>query len=137
MTSLDTTLFEKARSALSHSYSPYSRFPVSCCIKTTTGKYYTGVNIENAAYPLSLCSEAVAISHMVKEGEKKISEIFIIGLGEALCTPCGACRQRIREFADDDTLIHIGDDKGHRATFTLGELLPHSFGPHNLEQAHD
>jgi cytidine deaminase len=137
MTSLDPTLFEKARSALSYSYSPYSRFPVSCCIKTTTGKYYTGANIENASYSLALCAEAVAIAHMVHQGEKKIAEIFVIGPGEALCTPCGACRQRIREFANDDTLIHIGDHNGHRATFTLGELLPHSFGPHNLEQAHD
>jgi cytidine deaminase len=137
MTSLDPTLFEKARSALKHSYSPYSHFPVSCCIKTVTGKLYTGANIENASYSVTLCAEAVAIAQMVHQGEKKIAEIFIIGPGDALCTPCGACRQRIREFASDDALIHIGNDKGHRATFTLGELLPHSFGPHNLEHLHD
>ncbi len=137
MTSLDPTLFEKARAALKHSYSPYSRFPVGCSLKTASGKYYTGANIENASYSVTLCAEAVAIAQMVHQGEKKIAEIFVIGNGDALCTPCGACRQRIREFAPDDTLIHIGDPNGHRATFTLGELLPHSFGPHNLEHSHD
>ncbi len=137
MTPLDPSLFKKAHSALSYSYSPYSRFPVSCCIKTASGQYYSGANVENASYSLCLCAEAVAIGHMVHEGEQKIAEIFIIGTGDALCTPCGACRQRIREFASDDALIHIGDPKGHRATFTLAELLPHSFGPHNLEQPHD
>lgn len=137
MTSFDPTLFEKARAALSHSYSPYSHFPVGCCLKTANGKYYTGANIENASYSITLCAEAVAIAQMVHQGEKKIAEIFVIGHGDALCTPCGACRQRIREFASDDTLIHIGDAQGYRATFTLGELLPHSFGPENLEHNHD
>lgn len=133
MTTPDKTLFEKALAAFKRSYSPYSEFPVGCCLKTTTGKYYTGCNIENASYALTLCAEATAISHMINEGRQKIAEIFVIGNGEALCTPCGACRQRIREFANDDTLIHIGDTQGLRATFTLGALLPHSFGPHNLE----
>lgn len=133
MTTIDNTLFEKALAAFKRSYSPYSHFPVGSCLKTTTGKYYSGCNIENASYALCLCAETTAIAHMVNEGLQQIAEMVVIGNGEALCTPCGACRQRIREFAGDDALIHIGDTNGLRATFTLGELLPHSFGPHNLE----
>lgn len=135
MSTPDKTLFEKALAAFKRSYSPYSQFPVGCALKTTTGNYYTGCNIENASYSLTLCAEATAISHMVNENLQKIAEIFVIGNGDALCTPCGACRQRIREFANEDTLIHIGDTQGLKATFTLGDLLPHSFGPHNLEHS--
>ncbi len=135
MTTTDKILFEKALTVFKRSYSPYSKFAVGCCLKTTTGKYYTGCNIENASYSLTLCAEATAISHMVNDSLQKIAEIVVIGHGDALCTPCGACRQRIREFANDDILIHIGDTHGLRATFTLGELLPHSFGPHNLEHS--
>ncbi len=133
MTTPDQTLFEKALAAFKRSYSPYSHFPVGACIKTTSGNYYSGCNIENASYSLTLCAEGTAISQMITEGIQHIAEILIIGSGEALCTPCGACRQRIREFANEDTRIYIADTNGHRATFTLGELLPHSFGPHNLE----
>lgn len=133
MTTPDQPLFEKALAAFKRSYSPYSHFPVGACIKTTSGNYYSGCNIENASYSLTLCAEATAISQMITEGIQQIAEILIIANGKALCTPCGACRQRIREFANEDTRIYIADTNGHRATFTLGELLPHSFGPHNLE----
>jgi cytidine deaminase len=111
----------------------YSQFPVSCCIKTASGQYYSGCNVENASYGLGLCAEATAIGQMVSHGEKTITEMLVIGKGDALCTPCGACRQRIREFANDETLIHIASPDGYRASFTLGELLPHYFGPQNLE----
>ena len=69
---------------------------------------------------------------MALSGERRIAEILVIGDGDALCTPCGGCRQRIREFADPSTLIHIAGPEGVRATFTLGELLPESFGPDHL-----
>ncbi len=133
MSTFDPKLFEKALALLKHSYSPYSRFPVSCCIKTANGQYYAGCNVENASYGLALCAEANAIGQMVSHGDKVITEMLVIGKGDALCTPCGACRQRIREFANADTLIHIASPEGYRASFTLGELLPHSFGPENLE----
>ncbi len=82
-----------------------------------------GCNVENAAYPQGSCAEAGAIAAMALVGERRIAEILVIGDGEALCTPCGGCRQRIREFADPSTAIHIAGPEGVRASFTLGELV--------------
>ncbi len=134
MSIIDPELFTKALAAIEKSYSPYSKFPVGCALKTKSGQYYSGCNIENASYSLTQCAEASAIAQMVSAGEREIAEIFVIGDGAELCTPCGACRQRIREFASLDTPIHIGNREQHRASFTLNELLPHSFGPENLEK---
>jgi cytidine deaminase len=69
---------------------------------------------------------------MALAGERRIAEILVVGDGEGLCTPCGGCRQRLREFADAATPIHVADTEGVRASFTLGELLPHAFGPEHL-----
>ena len=128
-------LFQAASAARAHAHVPYSHFPVGAAIRTTDGRIHAGCNVENAAYPQSQCAEATAIGIMVAAGDKAIAEIVVIG-GEAgdtlLCTPCGGCRQRIREFADPTTLIHIAGPEGVRAKFTLGELLPESFGPDHL-----
>ena len=70
---------------------------------------------------------------MVAAGERRIVEVVVVGEGERLCTPCGGCRQKLREFAAPDTPVHVCDPKGVRATMSLGELLPYGFGPHNLE----
>jgi cytidine deaminase len=125
-------LFDLVKKAQSYSYAPYSKFNVGSCIISTSGNYYSGANIENAAYPQGCCAEASAISVMIMAGENKIKEIGVIGMGELLCTPCGGCRQRIREFGDSSTLIHIFSHSGYKKTFTLSELLPESFGPDNL-----
>jgi homotetrameric cytidine deaminase len=85
-----------------------------------------------AAFPLGSCAEASAISAMVMAGERRILEVLVIGKGPALVSPCGGCRQRLYEFADDTTPVHICDSDGLRRTVTLGELLPLSFGPGNL-----
>ena len=92
-----------------------------------------GCNVENAAYPEGLCAEAAAIAAMIGDGESSITEVAVIGGGDELCTPCGGCRQKLREFAGPDTQIHVCSPEGGRATFTLSDLLPHSFGPDNLE----
>jgi cytidine deaminase len=125
-------LFDAAKAAQSKAYAPYSRFKVGAAILTPSGAIHAGCNVENAAYPQGACAEAGAISAMVQAGERRIAEILVIGDGEALVTPCGGCRQRIREFAALDAPIHIAGADGVRATFTLGELLPHSFGPDHL-----
>jgi cytidine deaminase len=88
--------------------------------------------VENAAYPVGSCAEAGAVSAMLAGGERRIDSIVVIGDGETLCTPCGGCRQRIREFAAFDTPIHVAGPDGIRRSFTLDELLPYSFGPDNL-----
>jgi cytidine deaminase len=125
-------LFDAAQAAQKRAYAPYSHFSVGAAIRTPAGAIYAGCNVENAAYPQGACAETGAISAMALAGENRIAEILVIGDGEALVTPCGGCRQRIREFAAADTPIHIAGPQGLRATFTLAELLPHSFGPEHL-----
>ncbi len=127
-------LFELVKKAQSYAYAPYSKFNVGACIISENDNYHLGANVENAAYPQGCCAEASAISAMIMAGDKKIKEIAVIGMGDLLCTPCGGCRQRIREFAILDTPIHIFSQKGYIKTFTLDELLPKSFGPENLSK---
>ncbi|THD44981.1 MAG: cytidine deaminase [Bradyrhizobium sp.] len=125
-------LFSAAKAAQASAYAPYSRFKVGAAIRTAGGAVYSGCNVENAAYPQGACAEAAAIAAMALAGERRIADILVIGDGKDLCTPCGGCRQRIREFADASTRIHVAGPEGVRKTFTLEELLPHSFGPANL-----
>lgn len=128
-------LFTAAKAAQARAHVPYSRFPVGAAIRDESGRIHAGANVENAAYPQGSCAEAAAITRMVVEGGARIAEILVIGPGDVLCTPCGGCRQRIREFARPDTPIHVAGPDGVRRSFTLDELLPHSFGPDNLESA--
>jgi cytidine deaminase len=125
-------LFAAARAAQMTAYAPYSRFKVGAALTTPGGSVFSGGNVENAAYPEGVCAETSAISAMALAGERRIVEICVVGDGDALCTPCGGCRQRIREFADAGTLIHIAGPEGVRKTFKLADLLPESFGPGHL-----
>ena len=131
MPSLDT-LFEAARAVQARAYAPYSGFKVGAAILTPDGRIFTGCNVENAAYPVGTCAEAGAVSAMLAGGESRIAAIVVMGEGENLVTPCGGCRQRLREFAAPDTPVHIAGPEGIRRSFTLEELLPFSFGPDNL-----
>lgn len=130
---MDEAMLELAREAMEKAHAPYSKFHVGAVVKGANGRLYAGCNVENAAYPEGWCAEASAIAAMVMDGEGKIVEVAVVGVGEALVTPCGGCRQRIREFAADDTPIHICSPEGLRRTVTLGELLPLSFGPEHLK----
>ncbi len=129
---MDKAMFELARGAMAKAHAPYSRFRVGAVVKGANGRLYAGCNVENAAYPEGCCAETSAIAAMVMDGESKIVEVLVMGGGEGLVTPCGGCRQRIREFAADDAPIHICSPDELRRTVTLGELLPLSFGPENL-----
>ncbi|PYF82428.1 MULTISPECIES: cytidine deaminase [Marinomonas] len=131
----NTELFELAKTAMNKAYVPYSRFHVGAAILTADGQFYSGCNVENAAFPEGTCAEAGAIASMVLGGETLIKDIYVIGKGEELVTPCGGCRQKIREFSSADTMIHICGEEGVRKSLTMNELLPFSFGPENLEQA--
>ncbi len=130
---MDETMLALARAAMDKAHAPYSGFHVGAVVKGANGKLYAGCNIENASYPEGWCAETTAIAHMVMDGETTIVEILVMGRGDALVTPCGGCRQRIREFAADDVPIHICSPDGLREATTLGALLPLSFGPENLE----
>jgi cytidine deaminase len=125
-------LFAAARGAQMKAYAPYSRFKVGAALTTPGGAVFAGGNVENAAYPEGVCAETSAISAMALAGERRIVEICVVGDGDALCTPCGGCRQRIREFADARTMIHVAGPEGVRKTFKLADLLPESFGPGHL-----
>ncbi|TYL48900.1 cytidine deaminase [Marinomonas sp. IMCC 4694] len=125
-------LLTLANAAMNKAYVPYSRFQVGAVIETRSGEVYSGCNVENAAYPEGTCAEAGAIAAMVLGGDTEIKHIYVMGKGDLLVTPCGGCRQKIREFSSADTQIHICDEHGVRKTLTMEELLPFSFGPDNL-----
>ncbi|MEM9097092.1 MAG: cytidine deaminase [Pseudomonadota bacterium] len=125
-------LIKAAIAIRDNAYAPYSKHPVGAAVLDETGAIHVGVNVENAAYPQGQCAEATAIGTMVASGGRRIVAIAIAGPGPHLCTPCGGCRQKIREFATPDTPILIADTNGLQKEFTLGELLPAAFGPENL-----
>lgn len=127
-------LFAVAARVQALAYAPYSRFKVGAAILDDTGAVHAGCNVENAAYPSGSCAEQGAISAMIAGGGRRIAAMLVIGDGEALVTPCGACRQRIREFASADTPVAIAGPDGIRQRFSLAALLPASFGPDNLRR---
>lgn len=125
-------LFAAATKVRKLAHAPYSGFRVGAALRDGEGRVHAGCNVENAAYPVGTCAEAGAIAAMVAGGGRRILQILVLGDGPALVTPCGACRQRIREFADPSAGIHVAGPEGVRRSFTLDALLPASFGPDNL-----
>jgi cytidine deaminase len=125
-------LLAAARAVREQAHAPYSRFKVGAALLDEQGRVHRGCNVENAAYPQGLCAEAAAVAAMVAAGGRRIAAAVVVGEGPQLVTPCGGCRQKLREFADADTPIVVADMQQVRARFTLGELLPHSFGPEHL-----
>lgn len=120
-------LIGRAREAAAKAYAPYSRFQVGCALLTKAGGCYTGCNVENASYGLTICAERNAIFHAVAvEGpEMRIASLVVIALGQEF-PPCGACRQVITEFAAPDTPVSFLRN-GLLTTLTMSELLPASF----------
>jgi cytidine deaminase len=125
-------LLAAALGAQANAHVPYSKYPVGAAVRAGSGRVYAGCNVENAAYPQGWCAETSAIAAMVTAGERELVEILTVANGDSLATSCGGCRQKIREFAAPDALIHAAGPDGVRRTFTLDELLPHSFGPEQL-----
>lgn len=123
-------LLKLAIEARENSYSPYSHYKVGAALLTTSGKIFTGCNIENAAYTPSNCAERTAIFKAVSEGERNFAAIAVATSNGV--APCGVCRQVIREFAPNLTII-LGDIEGKYRVVSLPDLLPDSFGPENLE----
>ena len=120
-------LLNLAKSAAKNAYAPYSKFYVGAAILSDSNQFYNGCNVENIAFPVGTCAEAGAIASMVANGDKKIKEILIYASSNELISPCGACRQRIAEFGDSQTLVHLADDEGIKKTLTIKELLPYTF----------
>ena len=131
-TPTDQALFAAAEAVRARAYAPYSRFQVGAAILADDGNIYAGCNVENAAYPVGNCAEPSAIAAMLAGGGKRIKRIYVTGPGPAPVTPCGGCRQRIREFADPDVVVISHGIEGEPLVRTLEQLLPHSFGPEYL-----
>ncbi|WDR02236.1 cytidine deaminase [Devosia algicola] len=131
---LGEALFAAAEAIRAKAYAPYSGFSVGAAILADDGQIYAGCNIENAAYPQGNCAEASAIAAMIAGGAKRIKAIYVTGPGATPVTPCGGCRQRIREFADLDSVVISHGVEGKPLTSTLEQLLPHSFGPEFLDK---
>ena len=129
----EKALLKAALDAQARAYAPYSRFLVGAAVLDESGRVHAGCNVENAAYPLGDCAETGAIGAMILAGGRRVQSLLVVGDGEGLVTPCGGCRQKLREFASADTPVLVANRDGVRARFTLGELLPASFGPENLK----
>jgi cytidine deaminase len=127
-------LLQAARTVRGHAYAPYSGFAVGAAVIDEHGRIHAGANVENAAYPQGLCAEAAALAHLVAAGARRVQAVVVVGQADAPVTPCGGCRQKLREFADDDTPVWVADARPARPVhrYTLGQLLPASFGPAHL-----
>ena len=125
------SLIDLANEARRRAYVPYSKYPVGAALRTKTGRIYTGVNVENAAYPHTMCAERVAIFKAVSEGESEFEVIAVVTNNGG--SPCGGCRQVMAEFGLD-TIVLMADKDGHLVKeTTVKELLPEAFTPEKLK----
>lgn len=130
MTDLDRTLLDLAAAAAELSYSPYSNFRVGAAVVTDAGDVVSGANIENAAYGASVCAETNAITTAAAGGARRIDVVAVVCLDGDLCTPCGNCRQVMREFGVQRVVMRTTE--GEPRSVPLENLLPESFGPEAL-----
>lgn len=133
----NSELINLAIKAMDNSYSPYSGFKVGAALLCENGKAFTGCNIENAAYSPTNCAERTAVFKAVSEGERLFKKIAIVGGNNGVITdyvtPCGVCRQVLREFCDDEFVIIVAKSENDYKEYSLIELLPQSFGANMLE----
>jgi len=126
-------LIAAARQAADKAYAPYSRFPVGAAVRARSGRVYSGCNVENASYGLSLCAERNAVFQAVLAGERGIEAVVVYTPTAQPTAPCGACRQVIGEFGPHAEVLCVCDGSGRIET-RLDALLPASFGPHSLQR---
>ena len=137
---IDEPLVERmmaaARAAADHAYAPYSHFPVGAAVLTASGEIVSGVNIENASSGLTVCGERVAIFTAAAQGHRELQAVAVSAPRAAGTTPCGACRQVINEFKPGGGELVVLIDHGDRIVpHAFSDLLPHAFGPRDLERA--
>ncbi len=126
-------LLAAALEARARSHSPYSGYAVGAAVLDEQGRIHAGCNIENAAYPQGWCAEASALTALRMAGGQRALAVLVTGPGPDIITPCGGCRQKLREFAARDLVVIAGDPTGIRQQWTLEQLLPFSFGPEHLK----
>jgi cytidine deaminase len=128
----DRELLAAARDAQAHAYAPYSRFRVGAALLAADGRVFLGANVENAAYPATICAERVALPSAIVAGVRDFAALAVVGDGPGPCAPCGTCRQVLSEFAPDLVVLASGSD-GALERYVLGrDLLPGAFGPDRL-----
>ena len=120
-------LIELARQARTYAYAPYSNFHVGAAVESRDGRVFTGCNVENSSYGLTICAEQVALTKAVSEGARDLVRLAVIADAHAPVPPCGACRQLIAELCDAQIEIVTANVQGHGQTHTIGELLPTAF----------
>ena len=120
-------LLNKAREASSFAYAPYSNFKVGAALLSKDGQIFVGCNIENSSYSLTLCAERVAIMCAVSKGKKEFLALALSVPGNAVSTPCGACRQVLVEFSENLPILVEARDSGNKEVFYLGSLIPKPF----------
>ncbi len=126
-------LIAEARNAAEYSYSPYSGFRVGAVVVAADGSEYSGCNVENAAYNHTICAEANAITTAAAAGVREMDTVAVACLDGTGCTPCGNCRQMMREF--NVRRVIVADEAGIPVEYALDDLLPHSFGPEDLRSS--
>ncbi|MBN2003534.1 MAG: cytidine deaminase [Anaerolineae bacterium] len=126
-------LIDAAREAYQHAYAPYSKYHVGAAVLCDDGRIFSGCNVENAVYPLCICAERVAIATAVAAGARHIVALAVVTSNGG--TPCGSCRQVMREFGDPDMPVFIADAADNTHTHILSELLPDSFSATDLDAA--
>lgn len=126
-------LIGRALEAREKAYVPYSGFKVGAALLSKSGNIYSGCNIESASYTPTICAERTAISKAVSEGDREIEAIVVVGNPDEYTYPCGVCRQVIREFSKDVTIIIAKNEEEYKL-YKLDDLLPHSFGPEDLDK---
>ncbi len=125
------TIEQKALAAREHAHAPYSGFRVGAALECEDGQVFTGCNIENATYGLTVCAERVAIFKAVSDGVRKFTRIVVATSAESLTPPCGACRQIIWEFCGDIPVVMVNTN-GQQKTLQMKDLFPHAFDDRNL-----
>jgi len=128
-------LHEKAQLAYHHAYAPYSNFKVGAALVAEDGDIFTGCNVENASYGLTVCAERNCISTAVGQGVRKVKALVVFTPQKELTSPCGACRQVIAEFMDQDAMIGLVNHLGERKQWRVSDLLPDAFTPQSLKNA--
>ena len=120
-------LRDAATAVRENAYAPYSNFKVGAAMRGKSGKVYVGANMENVSYPVGTCAEEAALAAMIAAGETEVIEAYVIADAPAPVPPCGACRQRLKEFGADDVVVWMGTTDGQEDATTIGELLPGAF----------
>ena len=120
-------LFNAAIKVQKNAYAPYSNFLVGAALRSSSGKIYTGCNVENIAYPEGTCAEAGAIASMIAGGDREIKELTVVADSSKPVSPCGGCRQKISEFGSSSIVISLATTSGDIISTSLGELLPGAF----------